>query len=147
MHFYLKIKRLTFFTIYDEEEPVQIKDGKGMCGTFCAGASLSESEEEEDVNRKNEKIVKNVTFEFEDKNSSLRSSIDSTSPSTLKKAFFWICGIESTLNQNEDPDEAFKNKIDTSIDQDKFYARLCNINAVFAVALCGFCIAFFNKFN
>lgn len=71
-----------------------------------------------------------------------------------KKTIFWICGIESLLKQEElrknssDLEENNKVlKIDTSIHQDPFWSKICDINAVIAMALCGFCYGFFNKFN
>lgn len=56
-----------------------------------------------------------------------------------------MCGIESSLKTSKAKTDV-KYKIDTSIYQDKFWSNVCDINAVIAMALCGFCYAFFNKF-
>lgn len=66
-------------------------------------------------------------------------------PSIFKKAFFWLCGIESTFNQENK--EQVQEVIDTSIDQDPFWATVCDVNAIIALGLAGFCFAFFNKFD
>ena len=68
-------------------------------------------------------------------------------PNKFKIALFWICGIESNLKENFSDDLKVKQEVDTSIEQDKFWSNICDINAVFAIALSGFCIAFFNKFD
>jgi hypothetical protein len=75
--------------------------------------------------------------------------------SKLKKIIFWLCGIESMLkpkNSDEinstDTESNVNNKIiDTCIYQDPFWSKFCDVNAVIAMALCGFCYGFFNKFN
>lgn len=36
--------------------------------------------------------------------------------------------------------------MDTSIDENQFWSRVCDINALIAMSLAGFVIAFFNKF-
>lgn len=68
-------------------------------------------------------------------------------PTKLKTALFWLCGIESSLKKPDEvetpPTEA---EMDTSIYQEKFWSNLCDINAVIALALSGFVIAFLNKF-
>ena len=57
----------------------------------------------------------------------------------FKRAFFWLCGIKSA--------DTPKYTIDTSIAQDPFWKNVCDVNAVIAMAMCGFCYAFFNKFS
>ena len=72
-----------------------------------------------------------------------------------KKTIFWICGIETLLKQEElkkhlsdsEQNTNVNVKIDTSIHQDRFWSNVCDVNAVIAMALCGFCYGFFNKFN
>jgi hypothetical protein len=71
-----------------------------------------------------------------------------------KKKIFWICGIDSLLRQEQlnknssDIERKSKiSKVDTSIHQDRFWSIVCDINAIIAMALCGFCYGFFNKFN
>jgi len=126
-------------------EPKPIKDAKGKCVSFCVGADLSASEENinelEEIESKSNKNTRNNTFDIIDQDSD-------KPPSKLKKAFFWICGIEKMLQQtNEENKEEKSNEIDTSIDEEPFWALICNINAVLAIALCGFCVAFFNKYD
>jgi hypothetical protein len=70
-----------------------------------------------------------------------------TSPGKLKVAFFWICGIESSLNKDKDVNIVPEYNVDVSIDQDKFWANVCDLNAVFAIALMSFGFAFLNKFE
>ncbi len=67
--------------------------------------------------------------------------------SALKKTFFWICGIEAHLKKNHHDHVEEVHHVDTSIDQNPKWSLVCDINAVFAVALSGFCIAFFNKYD
>lgn len=65
--------------------------------------------------------------------------------SSLKKAFYFICGLESQINPNAN-DEIEKTTMDTSIDEDPFWSRFCDINAIIAMSLAGFSVAFFNKY-
>lgn len=65
----------------------------------------------------------------------------------LKVFIYWLCGIESSLVKNNVKSNSSEDyKIDTSINQSKFLSNVCDINAVIAMALCGFCYAFFNRF-
>ena len=68
-------------------------------------------------------------------------------PSKLKVALFWICGIESSLKEGYDPDAKIEHEIDTSIDQDPFWSNVCDLNAVIAIAISGFTVAFYNKYE
>lgn len=63
-----------------------------------------------------------------------------------KKVFFWLCGIEKYLNFGKNS-ETKDEKIDTSIEENRFWSGICDANAVIAMAFCGFCYAFFNRFN
>ena len=65
--------------------------------------------------------------------------------SKLKWITYWMCGIESSLTKNKVKQPKYV--IDTSIYQSKFWSNVCDANAVIAMALCGFCYAFFNKFT
>ena len=77
-----------------------------------------------------------------------KKSAPSTPPSKLKVAFFWMCGIESSLKQNKDRNKIkVSNNVDVSIDQDPFWARVCDLNAIFAIALMSSGFAFLNKYN
>jgi hypothetical protein len=66
--------------------------------------------------------------------------------STLKKGFYFICGLESKINENNQ-EEIEETKMDTSIDENPFWSRFCDINAIAAMSLAGFAVAFFNKYN
>jgi len=134
---------LTFFTIYDEKEPKPIKDAKGKCISFCVGADLSSSNE--NINEMDSK----ETDKTHDKTFDIIELDSDKPPSKLKKAFFWICGIEKMLQNKteENLQDKSTNIVDTSIDEEPFWALICNINAVLAIALCGFCVAFFNKYD
>lgn len=65
----------------------------------------------------------------------------------FKRSLFWICGIENSLKTIEVEEAIEAGEVDTSIDQDPKWAMICNINAVLAIALSGFCVAFFNKYD
>jgi hypothetical protein len=65
---------------------------------------------------------------------------------SFKKAIIWICGIEKFLDESHSSQRS-ESKIDTSIEQDPFWKNFCDVNAVIALGLCGFCYAFFNKFD
>lgn len=64
----------------------------------------------------------------------------------MKKAFFFICGIESTLKKKYQQDIAHT-KMDTSINELPFWKDICNINTVISIALAGFLVAFLNKYD
>ena len=62
---------------------------------------------------------------------------------------YWVCGIESILKKPSEEELMVyqtASKVDTSIDQDRFWNNFCDINAVIALALTGFVIAFLNKY-
>jgi DNA gyrase/topoisomerase IV subunit B len=81
-------------------------------------------------------ITRRVSIDFEEKE-----------VSALKKTFFWICGIETHLKENGLPTvEQAPQIVDTSIDQDPKWAFVCDINAIVAIALSGFIVAFFNNY-
>lgn len=67
-------------------------------------------------------------------------------PGKIKKAFFWICGIEN-MRMDEENVQKEPEVIDVSLDQDPFWANFCDLNAIIAIALSCFCFAFFNKFD
>lgn len=65
----------------------------------------------------------------------------------LRRIFYFICGIESMMNQPEN--EQVESKIDTSLDSIKvhpFWSKIINIMAALVFAISGFFIAFFNKY-
>ena len=67
--------------------------------------------------------------------------------SKFKIALFWICGIESNLKENFNEDLKVIQKVDTSIEQDPFWSNICDLNAVIALSLNAFVIAFYNKYD
>jgi sodium/glucose cotransporter 9 len=75
-----------------------------------------------------------------------KEEVDVKEFNVFKKAFFFICGIESQIDKNE-TEEIEETNMDTSIDEDPFWSRVCDINAIIAMSLAGFSIAFFNKYN
>lgn len=127
---------MTYFSIYDPDEPIQIKDKKRKNCNFCVGANLDEDVEEPEPE-----------VDDDQENFHRRKSVRNRKEvGFLKKTFFWICGIEHSLNTGNKETE-IKHHVDTSIDQDPKWARICDANAVVAIALSGFCVAFFNKYD
>lgn len=135
---------MTYFTTDEVEEPEQIRDAKGKCVNFCVGADLSEREPDPEELKKEQEILEREREKAREK---ARKQAAKPPPGFLKKAFFWICGIETTLNQDDALDTSEPHYVDTSIDQKPFWGVICDINAVIAMALAGFCFAFFNKYN
>lgn len=124
-----------------------------MCGSCCAGANLDDDENtimdmkrEREEKLKQKQLAKELKKKFKEDHS--YSDNYDVEHGKFKKALFWICGIESSLKQSPHDDNpvAF-NYVDTSIDQDKFWSVFCDINAIIALAVSGFGIAFFNKFD
>lgn len=122
---------MTYFSIHDPEEPEPMVD-----------------ENQEKKSQTGTKIKKISTAE--------KFLENHESAPKWKRTIFWICGIESLLKQEQLNKHASecnleinskKVKIDTSIHQDRFWSIVCDVNAVIAMALCGFCYGFFNKFN
>ena len=130
---------MTYFTINDPDEALPIKDAKDECGNFCVGADLSDNENDDSI-ESHEKTV-----DLKNENNQVIETM--SDPSKLKVAFFWICGIESSLNQDKDVNILPEYKVDVSIEQDKFWASVCDLNAIFAIALMSFGFAFLNKFD
>jgi hypothetical protein len=123
-----KIRRLTYFSIDDDEEP-----------------EPREESEPKENDIKSNSILRDVSSKMLDK---LNSEHFSNQNSWFKKSLVWLCGIESFINieKNEQHNQN-DSKIDTSIDQDPKWKTICDVNAVVAMALCGFCYAFFNKYD
>lgn len=89
---------MTYFTINDPVEPVEIKDGRGMCGSFCVGANLDESDQEDFKNDENsgEKNIK-YNFDLKENVSKRRRSSTIKAPSGFKKAFFGYAALSQLL--------------------------------------------------
>jgi hypothetical protein len=114
-----KIRRLTYFSINDEQEP-----------------EPREEVETTDLNIRDFKFLRNLSSK----------SLNKENPSSFKKTLIWLCGIEKYLAE-ANQGQKVQPKIDTSIDQDPFWKNFCDLNAVLCMGLCGFCYAFFNKFD
>ena len=112
---------MTYFTINDPLEPVPI-------------------------NEKPRKI-KNDQLKLEIEEPKHDTNKIYVKPNKFKIALFWICGIESNLKENFNEDLKVIQKVDTSIEQDPFWSNICDLNAVIALALCAFVIAFYNKYE
>ena len=138
-----QIKRLTYFTIFDPEGPIGIRDKKRKNCNFCVGANLDDLDEELDQ----EADIKSNQEEEAYVTRRVSIDLEGEEISTFKKTFFWICGIESQLKKSGKPQVEQVQQVDTSIDQDPRWALVCDINAIIAVALSGFCIAFFNIYE
>ncbi len=128
---------MTYFSIYDPEEPIQIQDAKGSFCNFCVGANLDEDSH----------INQDQSVLTEQPNKISKPKKVFTKPGPFKTALFWVCGIESSLKEVQQDVHQEPELIDTSISENKFWSNVCDANAVFAIALSGFCIAFLNKFD
>lgn len=121
-----------------------------MCCNWCVGADLNEDDVEEIVERKvlsarkREKIAKKE--EKARRAAMKRAEQVQKKNSFFKTAFFWICGIEKQMSQ-PDSEQTSSEQVDTSIEQNRFWAVVCDINAIIAMALSAFCFAFFNVYT
>jgi hypothetical protein len=115
---------LTYFTINDPQEPIPMNEP-----TTHNKYTLKKTNE-----------LEGNSFQIEETNQYIK-------PSKLKVALFWICGIESSLKKDFNPDKQIEHEIDTSINQDPFWSNICDLNAVFAIALSGFTLAFYNRYE
>ena len=66
--------------------------------------------------------------------------------SIYKKIFFWFCGIEKYMKSETNTNKK-NEKMSTSIEENKLWSSICDVNAIIAIAFCGFCYAFFNRFT
>ena len=140
LNFWIKSNQiigLTFFTINDPQSNEELGDGANNSSPIedtiakeeesdLSGGSLEKGDSDDDGNR------------------------SSPNDGLLKTALYWICGIESMLktkNKSQKNPVIVNKAIDTCIKEDRFYANVCNINAVIALCITGFIVAFFNKFD
>lgn len=65
----------------------------------------------------------------------------------MRKLLYWLCGVENYINKDRREVNPPARKIDTSIDQTSLAKNICDVNAIIAIAVCGFMYAFFNKFS
>ena len=129
---------MTYFTINDPEEPVVFEEHR------------------DDIAKQEEAALENQRRIQEEKAKALHDDDDSAESSGkeggLKTIVFWICGIESQLKTNRDSQTTNETppvveRVDTSIEEDKFWARICDLNAIIAMSCMGFFLAFFNRFD
>ena len=116
--------------------------------TCCVGANLNEETEviviKADKTSKKRKFFRSKSKkEKEQKMSEQKQNIEP--PSKLKKAVYWLCGIESHVKQDNLPE--VEEVIDTSITTDPFWSMVCDVNAIIAIGLSVFCFAFFNLYE
>ena len=97
---------------------------------------MEESDKSEKTKEEKNKNKKDESLEEEEEE-----------PSTLKKAFDCLCGLNELKKQSNAQGEDASCHINTCIDEDPFWSRVCDVNAVIAIALCSFCYAFFNIFE
>ena len=136
-------------------------DGRGYgASNFCSGAGLDEIDENltyemYERNKQTNLEQNNSAFEKEaielnennEKTEYVVEDVQTASvPEKLpfyKKAFFFICGIETLRNQKKDEVEPEPN---VSIETDPFWSKVIDLVALFVAAVAGFFIAFFNKY-
>ena len=95
----------------------------------------------------------NITFENRESNENeteitvdsneSEAKVDEPQISYYKRAFFFICGIETLRNQKVDEHE---DAPDVSIDTHPKWSKVLNVVALLVAATSGFVIAFFNKY-
>jgi len=102
---------LTYFTIHDPDEPIQIKDAKGKLCNFCVGADLN-SDEEEAIEEAEEQTIRRID------SADIPSAFKEKNPGFFKRAAFWICGIESGYKPLTIADNILKIKNDNIFEQD-----------------------------
>ena len=145
---------MTYFTINEKDGPIPIPPGKGFgASNFCSGAGLENFDESLTYEIYQASISKkpheNQAFEKEkeDEKTEKMTMIQDIQPEPKlpiwKRAFFFICGIETLRNQKADEPEV---EPDVSIDTHPFWSNIINLVAVFVAAVGGFFIAFFNKY-
>ena len=90
---------------------------------------------------KNDVDKKSTIVDDADTNFAIKQTI-------FKRAFFWICGIETSIKKkNTEEAELDQAKIiEISIEETPFWAAVNKINLVFQLCVCGFLWVFFNKF-
>jgi lipopolysaccharide export LptBFGC system permease protein LptF len=132
------------------EEENNSNNNNNNCCSFLDSSDSDSLNKEEIINSyKKPKVTFNISSDKSYETQSVMSSRSQNKVSSLKKILFWICGIESMQKAKETTEvpHSQRHDIDTSIDQDKFWAKICNINAVIALALSAFFFAFFNKYD
>ena len=113
---------------------------------ICVSPNLSDSEElgEQEISATYINEKSEEKYQNRGKKSSVR--LPSHEKSVLKKAFFWICGIEKDLITDLEESKS-RHNLNTSIEEHAFEDKICNINGVLILAVAGFFYAFFNKYN
>lgn len=118
--------------------------------TYFSIDDLEEREEREDEREEEPEKDKAVTPAKLSRSSVKFEEDEFIEMSRAKKLLYWICGLETYINKDHrkiDAGKSRKDIIDTSIDQTNLAKSICNVNAVAAIAVCGFIYGFFWKKN
>lgn len=144
------IRRLTYFSINDVQEPIQIPYSKGVC---CSSPILDDNKSskenfDSEVMEKLTNHKKEISALEECKDES-KVEVFVTKMNVFKKIGFLLCGInvneyEKRKKLNEVPAQAI---VDTSIDQTPIWSAVTDIGAILTISASGFILAFFNKYN
>lgn len=146
------IKRLTYFTINDEEEAIEMPDKKHTWRTFFTGHKFSEDDDVEMKEGMDNKGFDNVAdvhkvIVDEPTSDQVKPEQDEHKEmNVFKKGLYWLCGIESAIDKDVHA-SIEETKLDTSIKENSFWATVCDVNAVIAMSVCGFLYAFYNNFS
>lgn len=125
----------------EDQEAIQIGNDKGLCNSgFCRGARIVSVNDLHEIEAHNKVVSAEFTL--------LASQTKSTSHEPkkigyLKKIILLICGVNAKTMNNPN----IEVKMDTSIEETKFWSKICDIGTVISLAVCGFFFAFFNKFD
>lgn len=67
----------------------------------------------------------------------------------LQKFFFWICGIEKSVENNSSNTKNLSNKEITNLSpkEDPFWSKFNNLNLIFQLCLSAFMWVFFNQYR
>ncbi len=145
-----KIRRLTYFSINDPQEPIQIPYSKGVC---CSSPMLDDNKSskenfDSEVMEKLTNHKKEISSLEECKDES-KVEVFVNKMNVFKKIGFLLCGInvneyEKRKKLNEIPAQVI---VDTSIDQTPIWSAVTDISAILTISAAGFILAFFNKYN
>ena len=129
------IEGLTYTSKVEYQDSLVIPSGKGWGKNhFCAATDLNKTCNSDDSTS-------------EEKNDTTINITKNMNP--IKKAFFWVCGVEKEINKLKNPPQ--QNELNTENifefdNPDPFWCKVCDISAVFILAITCFIIVFFNKF-
>ncbi len=120
-----KIQRLTYWTIDSPDESVQIPSKRK--------AQTSRQDMEMTV------VQKEILL-----NDTLRNAESEKNISFVKKVLYFISGIKAA-DISKQTEKKFI--VDTSIEENPFWSKVCNILAIVSMAASGFLFSFLNKYN